>query len=379
MADGISSFSLYLRTEDLNMLNLPIIPRGSTVEKYGNGLINNTYKVTSANPDEPDYLLQKINHKIFKDIEGLQNNIKKVTDHIRKKLEDAGVQDVNRRVLTPVEFHNPAVGSGSSSRLYFKDESGDYWRLFLFIDGAQSYERMETPEMARIAGKAFGNFHRQLSDFPGETLCDVLPGFHNTPVRIANLRKRVAKDAFDRLKNVKDEVEYLLGRAGEFSKIVEMGKMGLIPKRVVHQDTKFNNILMESNPETDEPEVLCIIDLDTVMTGYICYDVGDAIRSGANRGKEDEKNLDNVGLDFEIYRGFLEGFTEETKDFLTKAELDTLPFGPKLLTYEQAVRFLDDYLDGDRYYKTNYPTHNLVRARVQIKLLQSMDELIMPK
>lgn len=358
------------------MLNLPIIPRGSSVEKYGNGLINNTYKVTSANPDEPDYLLQKINHKIFKDVDGLQNNIKKVTDHIRKKLEDAMVPDVARRVLTPVEFHNSAADSGSSSKLYFKDENGDYWRLFLFIDGAKSYERMETPEMARIAGKAFGNFHRQLNDFPGETLIEVLPNFHNTPVRIANLRKRVVKDPFDRLKNAKKEVEYLLGRAGEFSKIVEMGKMGMIPKRVVHQDTKFNNVLMEANAESEEPEVLCIIDLDTVMPGYICYDVGDAIRSGANRGKEDEKNLDKVGLNIEIYRGFLDGFTEETKDFLTKTELETLPFGPKLLTYEQAVRFLDDYLDGDRYYKINYPTHNLVRARSQIKLLQSMDELI---
>ncbi len=358
------------------MRDLPIIPRGSSVEKYGNGLINNTYKVMSGNPDVPDYILQKINHKVFKDVDGLQDNIKRVTDHIRQKLEKEGFEDIDRRVLTPVEFHNAAIGSKRSSKLFFKDDKGDYWRLFLFIDGAQSYERMETPQMAKVAGKAFGNFHRQLNDFSGESLCEVIPNFHNTPVRIENLRKKIAKNSFDRLKNVKNEVEYLLRRAGEFSKIEEMGRLGLIPKRVVHQDTKFNNVLLEANPDSEEPEVLCIIDLDTVMPGYICYDVGDAIRSGANTGKEDDTNLDNVGLNYEIYRGFIDGFIEETKDFLTKAELETLPFGPKLITYEQAVRFLDDYLDGDKYYKTNHPTHNLVRARAQIKLLQSMDELI---
>lgn len=358
------------------MLNLPIIPRGSTVEKYGNGLYNNTFKVTSGNPDEPDYLLQKINHKIFRDVDGLQNNIKRVTDHIRNKLKIEGFTDIERRVLTPVEFHNPAAGSKSSSKLYFKDGKGDYWRLFLFIDGAYSCERMASPQMARTAGKAFGNFHRQLSDFKVESLKEVIPNFHNTPLRIESLRKKIAKDSFDRLKNMKDEVEYLFERAGEFSKIIELGKLGLIPKRVVHQDTKFSNVLLDTYEDSDVPEALCIIGLDTVMPGYICYDFGEAIRSGANTGKEDDSNLNNVGLNYGIYREFLDGFMEETRDFLTATETETLPFGPKLLAFEQAVRFLDDYLDGDRYYKTNYPTHNLVRARVQLKLLQSMDELI---
>jgi len=358
------------------MLNLPIIPRGSTVEKYGNGLYNNTFKVTSGNPDEPDYLLQKINHKIFKDVDGLQNNIKRVTDHIRNKLEIEGFTDIERRVLTPVEFHNPAAGSKSSSKLYFKDGKGDYWRLFLFIDGACSCERMASSQMAHIAGKAFGNFHRLLNDFKVESLNEVIPNFHNTPVRIESLRKRVAKDSFDRLKNVKYEVEYLLERAAEFSKIIEMGKLGLIPKRVVHQDPKFGNLLLDTYEDSDVPEVLCVIGLDKVMPGYICYDFGEAIRYGANTGKEDDSNLDNVGLNYGMYRGFLDGFMEETRGFLTETEIKTLPFGPKLITYEQAVRFLDDYLDGDKYYKTNHPTHNLVRARAQIKLLQSMDELI---
>jgi Ser/Thr protein kinase RdoA (MazF antagonist) len=235
---------------------------------------------------------------------------------------------------------------------------------------------MVSSQMAHIAGKAFGNFHRLLNDFKVESLNEVIPNFHNTPVRIESLRKKVAKDSFDRLKNVKYEVEYLLERAAEFSKIIEMGKLGLIPKRVVHQDPKFGNLLLDTYEDSDVPEVLCVIGLDKVMPGYICYDFGEAIRYGANTGKEDDSNLDNVGLNYGMYRGFLDGFMEETRGFLTETEIKTLPFGPKLITYEQAVRFLDDYLAGDKYYKTNHPTHNLVRARAQIKLLQSMDELI---
>ncbi len=345
------------------MIDLPFIPEGYSVEKFGNGLINNTFKMKSEDRSKTDFLLQKINHNIFKDVEGLQNNIKQITDHIRRKLAESGCGDIDRRVLTPVEI---------DSRLYYKDANGDYWRMFVFIENTLAYDRMETPQMASVAGKAFGNFHKLLSDFPGETLCDVLPNFHNTPVRIESLRKSVALDPCGRVAEVSKEIGFLLGREKEFSMIVEMGEKGIIPKRVVHQDTKFNNVLLDA----DTNEVLCIIDLDTVMSGYICYDVGDAIRSGANTGREDETDLDKVKLNIEIYKGFLEGFTEETKGFLSQAELDTLPFGPKLLTYEQAVRFLTDYIDGDKYYKIGYPTHNLVRARTQIKLLQSMDGTI---
>lgn len=350
------------------MLNLPFIPGGYSAVPFGNGLINKTYKLTSDNQQKPAYLLQKINHSIFKDVEGLQRNIKLVTDHIRKKLTEQGVKDIERRVLTPVEFDDKS--------LFQKDGEGNYWRMFLFIENTISYERMETPQMAMVAGRAFGNFHKLLNDFPGETLCEVLPGFHNTPMRIESLRNRVKENPCLRYEEVKHEAEYLLGRADEFSRIVEMGRDGKLPLRVVHQDTKFNNVLLDAISAGAEPEVLCIIDLDTVMPGYICYDVGDAIRSGANKGKEDDRNLENVGLDFDIYKGFLKGFTEVTAGFLTPEELESLPFGPKLLTYEQAVRFLDDYLNGDNYYRVEYEKHNLIRARAQIRLLESMDSLI---
>jgi len=351
-----------------------------SISEHGNGLINSTYKITTKGTDNPDFILQKINHNIFKDVDGLQNNIIKVTDHIRKGLIRQGIKDVDRRVLT-IQYLNTDGGDENGNNIsknekrasWYKDEGGNCWRIFKFISDTKSYEKMTSPAMAELAGKAFGNFHKQLSDFDGESLCEVLPGFHNTPMRIENLRKRVALDPVGRLKSVAAEVDFLFSRAGEYSKIVEMGNAGVIPKRVVHQDTKFNNVLLDS-----DDNILCVIDLDTVMPGYICYDVGDAIRTGANKGLEDDENLDNVEFDTDIYNGFIKGFIEETKDMLTSAEMDTLSFGPRLLTYEQAVRFLDDYIDGDNYYRCRegFPQHNLVRARAQIKLLQSMEKTL---
>jgi len=346
-----------------------------SIQEHGNGLINSTYKIETKGEENPDFILQKINHNIFKDVDGLQNNIIKVTNHIRSGLIRDGVKDFDRRVLTLhyLNLENNYKGNDEGRLSWYKDEEGGCWRIFKYIPNTRSYEKMTSPAMAELSGRAFGNFHKQLSDFDGESLCEVIPGFHNTPMRIENLRKRVAADPVGRLKEVEAEVEFLLSRAGEYSKIVEMGDAGLIPKRVVHQDTKFNNVLLDS-----EDNILCVIDLDTVMPGYICYDVGDAIRTGANKGLEDDENLDNVEFDVDIYNGFIKGFTAETHDMLTPAEADTLAFGPRLLTYEQAVRFLDDYLDGDNYYKCreNFPQHNLVRARAQIKLLQSMEKTL---
>ncbi len=307
-----------------------------------------------------------INRRVFKDVEGLQRNIKLITDHIRKKLEAEGCLDIDRRVLTPA-----SILSNGAIKDYYWDSDGNFWRLYVFIEDAQSYERMHNPEMAKLAGRAFGKFHKQLMDFKSDDFCEVLPDFHNTPLRVEALKKRVEEDPAGRLKEVQEEVDFLLKREKEYSKIAEMGERGELPLRIIHQDTKFNNILLDKNND-----VLCVIDLDTVMHGYVCYDIGDAIRSGANTGEEDDENLENVSVDMEIFKGFLEGYLSHTKDILTQAEIESLAFGPPLLTYEQAVRFLDDYINGDKYYKykTGYPQHNLVRARAQIKLLQSMEE-----
>ena len=328
---------------------------------FGDGLINTTYKVKTDEDDKPNYLLQIINHHIFKNVPELTKNIQRVTDHLRSKLEKIEGSDLKRQVLKPVDTLD---GKG-----YVKDADGNYWRVFLFIEDARSYNRLSNANQAYVGGKAFGQFQSRLSDLPGEPLYPVLPDFHNTEMRILNFIERVKQNPVGRLKEVQTEVDFLMARSDEYRKIVQMGRDGILPERIVHQDTKFNNVLLNENDD-----VLCVIDLDTVMPGYVCYDIGDAIRNGANTGLEDDRNLDNVSMNIDLFEGFIKGFIEETKEVLTPAEIDTLAFGAKLLTYEQAVRFLDDYIDGDNYYKVNAPDHNLVRTRAQIKLLQSMEE-----
>ncbi len=328
---------------------------------FGDGLINTTYKVKTKEAEQPNYLLQIVNHHIFKNVPELTKNIKRVTDHLRSKLEQIPGSDLKRQVLTPIDTFD---GKG-----FVKDEEGNYWRVFLFIENARSYNQLSNANQAYVGGKAFGQFQSRLADLPGEPLYPVLPDFHNTEMRILNFIERVKQDPVGRLKEVQTEVNFLMERSEEYKKIVQMGRDGILPERIVHQDTKFNNVLLNENDD-----ILCVIDLDTVMPGYVCYDIGDAIRNGANTGLEDDRNLDNVSMNIDLFEGFIKGFMEETKDVLTKAEIDTLAFGAKLLTYEQAVRFLDDYIDGDNYYKVNAPDHNLVRTRAQIKLLQSMEE-----
>ena len=336
-----------------------------SIEEHGDGLINCTYKIITKRTDHPNYLLQKINNRVFKDVDALQNNIKLITDHIRKKLEQQGCTEIDKRVLTPASIH-----FDGSLKPYYWDHNNDYWRLYVFIEDTKTYNTITDPGQAAKAGKAFALFHYQLIDFSNPGFKEVLPDFHNTPQRIINLSKRIAEDKFDRLKNAKSEADYLIGISEKFGTIVELAEKGVLPKRVIHQDPKLNNLLFDTN---EEP--VCVIDLDTVMHGYLCYDIGDAIRNGANTGKEDDPDINNISLNFEIFKGFINGYASVAKNFITKEEIDTLAFGPLLLTYEQAVRFLADYLNNDNYYKykTYYPEHNLVRARAQIQLLRSIE------
>ncbi|TRX66033.1 phosphotransferase enzyme family protein [Carboxylicivirga sp. M1479] len=328
---------------------------------FGDGLINTTYKVKTAEDNQANYLLQIINHHIFKNVPELTKNIQRVTDHLREKLNAIPGSDLERQVLTPIDTLD---GSG-----FVLDQDGNYWRMFLFIENARSYNQLSNANQAYVGGKAFGQFQSRLADLPGEPLYPVLPDFHNTEMRILNFIERVKQNPVGRLESVQEEVDFLMERSEEFKKVVQMGREGIIPERIVHQDTKFNNVLLD-----EKDDILCVIDLDTVMPGFVCYDIGDAIRNGANTGLEDDRDLDNVSMNIELFEGFIKGFLEETKEVLTPAEINTLAFGAKLLTYEQAVRFLDDYIDGDNYYKVNAPDHNLVRTRAQIKLLKSMEE-----
>ena len=328
-----------------------------TVEPLGKGHINDSYKVVA---DNEEYVLQRVNHYIFKNVPELQDNIRRVTDHIRTKLKEKGIIDLHRRTLTIV----PTLAND----LFYKDDEGNYWRMYDFIKNGKSYDEI-TPELAYRAGLAFGEFQKTLADLPGKPLFEIIPNFHNMESRLATFRQAVKDNKAGRLAEVSDLVAEIEARADEMCKAEQLHREGKLPKRTNHCDTKVNNVIFDENDQ-----VLCVVDLDTVMPGYVLSDFGDFIRTGANTGAEDDKNLDNISVNLAIFEGYTKGYLENAASFLTDIEIENLAFGAKLLTYMQTVRFFADYLDGDLYYKTAYPEHNLVRTKAQFKLLQSLEE-----
>lgn len=326
------------------------------VEPLGKGHINDSYRVATA---DKEYVLQRINHNIFKNVHELQNNIHRVTSHIRTKLIENGVTDVERRVITLIPTHEGA--------LYYKDKNGDYWRLMIFIKDSKSYEEI-TPDLAYRAGMAFGEFQKTLEDIGGEPLFETIPNFHNMENRLEAFRESVKANKAGRLEEVADLVKEIEDRAEEMCKAERMHREGKLPKRINHCDTKVNNILFDN-----DEKVICVVDLDTVMPGFVLSDFGDFIRTGANTGAEDDKNLDNVSVNLDIFEAYAKGYLKHAASFLTDTEIKNLPYGAKLLTYMQTVRFFTDYIDGDIYYKIAYPEHNLVRTKAQFKLLQSLE------
>jgi len=333
----------------------------SSVKPLGVGHINDSYKVLTESHVTPDYVMQRINHYIFKDVEALQNNIRKVTDHIRTKLTAAGVTDVENRVLR--------LAPAKDGKLFHQDSDGNYWRILYFIPDSHSYDEGITPELALHAGRAFGDFQAMLADLPGEPLVETIPNFHNMESRLATFRQAVKDNKSGRLAKVQYMVDELEKRAEEMCKAERMHRKGILPKRINHCDTKVNNVLFDNNNR-----VLCVVDLDTVMPGYVLSDFGDFMRTGANTGKEDDLNLDRISIDMNIFEAYTKGYLEKTRSFLLPLEIENLAFGAKLLTYMQTVRFFADYLDGDLYYKIHSPEHNWQRTVAQFKLLQSMEE-----
>lgn len=329
------------------------------VRPLGAGHINDSYFVQTMG-GTPDYVLQRINHHVFKDVDDLQNNIERVTEHIRKKLVETNESDVDRKVLTLVKTKD-----GS---LYYKTIDGEYWRIMVYIADSKSVDDV-SPELSYTAGNAFGNFQAMLSDLPEPPLVETIPNFHNIEARLKTFRESVERNSAGRLEKVKPMVEEIEKRAKEMSRVEELHREGKLPKRINHCDTKVNNILFDNNDE-----VLCVVDLDTVMPGFVVSDFGDFMRTGANNGKEDDENLDNVYFRMDIFKAYAKGYLETAKSFLTPLEIELLPFGAKLLTYMQTVRFFTDYLDGDTYYKIKYPEHNWQRTLAQFKLLQSIEE-----
>lgn len=350
--------------KDLNQIISKFDIKGS-IEKtrpLGNGLINDTYIATTISPDTPDYVLQRINHKIFTNVEILQHNIEAVTRHIRRKLESAGETDIDRKVLTPTPLKS------SPNTYYFDGEN--YWRVSTFIPRTKTFEAV-TPESSRAAGEAFGKFQAMLAD-ADESLEETIPDFHNMELRLRQLKEAIDADPKGRVKDVSTLLEEIETRADEMCKAERLHREGKLPKRICHCDTKVNNMLYDE----DGSRVLCVIDLDTVMPSFIFSDYGDFLRTGANTGAEDDPNLDNVEFDMDIFRAFTDGYLSAAKDFLLPIEIENLPYAASLFPYMQAVRFLTDYINGDTYYKIKYPDHNLVRAKAQFKLLQSVESHI---
>ncbi len=328
------------------------------IKPLGAGLINDTYKVKTQEQDAPDYVLQRINHSIFQNVEMLQRNIGAVTDHIRKKLEAAGEQDIERKVL-----HFLPTAEGKT--FWFDGES--YWRVMVFIPNAKTYETVN-PEYSYYAGKAFGRFQAMLADIP-DHLGETIPDFHNMEFRLKQLRDAVAENRAGRVDQVRPYLDEIEKRADEMCKAERLYREGKLPKRVCHCDTKVNNMMFD-----EDGTVLCVIDLDTVMPSFIFSDYGDFLRTGANTAAEDEKDLDKVNFNPEIFKAFTRGYLESAREFLQPIEIENLPYAVALFPYMQCVRFLADYINGDTYYKIMYPEHNLVRTKAQFKLLQSVEE-----
>jgi len=337
--------------------NFQIRGIANNITPFGEGMINSTYQVTLKDKNT-QYVLQKINHHIFQDVELLQSNIKRITDHIRHKLVESGETDIERKALTII----PTV----DGKLYYFDGE-NYWRMMILIPDSETFEAV-TPEYAYHAGKAFGNFQFMLADLTGEPLGETIPNFHNMEFRLMQFREAVSSNAVGRLSEVSDLVDEIEQRADEMCQCERLYREGKLPKRINHCDTKVNNILFDKNGK-----VICVIDLDTAMPGFVMSDFGDFMRTAGNTGKEDDMDLNNVSFNMEIFKSYTTGYLESARAFLTPIEIELLPFGAKLLTYMQLTRFLADYLNGDTYYKINNPLHNLQRSKVQFKLLQSIE------
>lgn len=330
----------------------------SSICPYGNGHINDTFYFSVG---DEKYLLQKINKNIFPNVEALMHNIEQVTLFLQNKISSIH-GDKNRETLQIIY--------SKQHKSYYLDEEKNAWRIYRFIDNTLSLELPESIEDFRQSGVAFGNFQFLLSNFPSEHLYETIPNFHNTVDRLNQFKIALEKDQFNRAKGIKKECQFILDREEDCKFFINLLNHNEIPLRVCHNDTKLNNVLLDKTTR----KAICVIDLDTVMPGLAAYDFGDAIRFGASTAKEDEKNLNNVSLDLEMFKNFFEGYMEGCKYSLNKREVETLPMGAKIMTLECGMRFLTDYLNGDNYFKINYETHNLIRARTQFKLVKDMEE-----
>ena len=336
----------------------------SYVKPFGEGHINETYAVymqEEDGSDVPQYVLQRLNINVFKNPSQVMENIFGVTEFLREVIREEG-GDVDRETLSYIKT--------KSGETYFEDAQGQPWRCLHFISNSVCYQTVEEPDQFYQSAKSFGHFLKQLGNYPAESLHETIPQFHDTVKRFRDFTKAVKKDVKNRSRSCKKEIAFALEREEVCGVLMEQLNKGLLPLRVTHNDTKLNNILFDS----DTDKGLCIIDLDTIMPGLAANDFGDSIRFGASTAEEDEKDLEKVHFDIHLYELYVKGYLEMAKDVLTPAEIESLPWGARLMTLECGMRFLTDYLQGDVYFKTAYPEHNLVRARTQFKLVKEMEE-----
>lgn len=329
------------------------------VVRYGEGHINETYLVTIKDSNI-QYILQKINNRIFPDINGLMNNIELVTTHLKNKIIANG-GDYLRETLNIIKTND--------DKSYYHDETG-YYRLYLFVSDSLTLQNADTKELFKESAIGFGKFVNLLADFDATKLVEVIPNFHNTLKRFEHFMETLSKDPLNRAKDCKEEIEFVLKRKEDVSIIVNLIKENKIPLKVTHNDTKLNNVLLDNNTK----KALCVIDLDTIMPGSSLYDFGDSIRFGCNSASEDEKDLSKVTFLVDYFKAYVEGYLGEVKNSLNEYEIKYLPLGAKMMTLECGIRFLDDYLDGDHYFRTHRENHNLDRCRTQFKLVSEIEK-----
>lgn len=337
--------------------------RVEDVRRYGSGHINDTYAVTTRSLQGVTfrYILQRINRSIFRRPEAVMENILKVTTFLKGRIAENG-GDPNRETLT--------VCRSLKGVPYFVDGQGGFWRAFFFIEDTVCLQSVENPQQFFESARSFGNFMRLLGDYPAETLHETIPDFHNTPKRYQNLMKAVEADTEGRVASVEKELAFIRERERICTHLTDLLEKGELPLRVTHNDTKLNNILLD----VVTGQGICVIDLDTIMPGLAAYDFGDSIRFGAATALEDEPDYTKMHFDEKLYQTYLEGYLQGAGDVLTKQEIESLPWGAVLMTFECGMRFLTDYLEGDHYFKISRPEHNLDRTRTQMKLVWEMEK-----
>lgn len=360
-----------MKKQDILLIlqHFPLSGNVAGVSGFGSGLINDTYQVLLEGSSSPDYVLQRINHHIFKQVEALMDNTLTVTAHLNKKLKEVNQEQREQGEQGRQGFKQVLkIMPTNTGKPIFRDDDGNYWRMTEFISGAKSYDMVQTPKQAHSAGWAFGKFHQLLADLDPEKIAEVIPNFHHIGKRLEQFEAAVLADKSGRVAGLKEEIEWIRKRSREMLQILEMGEAGKLPVRILHYDTKFNNVLLD-----DQDQILCIIDLDTVMPGYLAYDFGDAIRTIINTAPEDEADLDKIKLNLALFEAYTQGYFAGSGTLMTSSEIASLIPGVLLLPYMQAVRFLTDYVDGDLYYKIKHDHHNLQRTRAQMRLVEELE------